>query len=77
MSDTSHEYSTEPPDFDRRKTTLFCHTCGRAAHLDDWPTDEADEQVQRIDCPDCGTTVWRGMESDDEDTNRTLSAPTP
>ncbi|ELZ82540.1 hypothetical protein C453_15683 [Haloferax elongans ATCC BAA-1513] len=77
MSDTPGEFSTDPPDFDHRKAILFCQTCGRAAALGDWPTHEVDGQLQRIDCPDCGATVWRGFTADDDSAGRTVSAPIP
>ena len=67
---------TDPPDTERRKTTLFCQTCGRAAGIDDWPVQTDGERVQHIDCPDCGTTVWRGLDAGESDESKHALAPT-
>ncbi|WP_411964202.1 hypothetical protein [Haloferax sp. YSMS24] len=67
---------TDPPDTDRQKMVLFCQTCGRTAGIDDWPAQIDDERVDHIDCPDCGTTVWRGLDADETDETKRVLTPT-
>jgi predicted RNA-binding Zn-ribbon protein involved in translation (DUF1610 family) len=77
MNSPPHEFSADPPDTERRKTVLFCQTCGRAANIGDWPTELADGRVVSLDCPDCGTTVWRGLASHDTEPSTRVPTPTP
>ncbi|KAB1198441.1 MULTISPECIES: hypothetical protein [Haloferax] len=76
MNCPPHTFSADPPDTTRLKTVLFCQTCGRAAGIDDWPTQMDGERVHRIDCPDCGTTVWSGLDADDSDEQKRVLTPT-
>ncbi|KAB1187768.1 MULTISPECIES: hypothetical protein [Haloferax] len=74
MNCPPHTFSADPPDTERLKTVLFCQTCGRSAGLGEWPTEMNSDRVQHIDCPDCGTTVWEGLDADDtEETKRALT----
>ncbi|POG55814.1 hypothetical protein [Haloferax marisrubri] len=74
MNYAPREFSHEPPDSERTKAVLFCQTCGRAAGIDAWPERTRDGRAVRLDCPDCGEVVWRGL--DDEATEE-RRAPTP
>ncbi|AFK20123.1 hypothetical protein E6P09_14605 [Haloferax mediterranei ATCC 33500] len=76
MNDVIRNFSSEPPDFERRKAILFCQTCGRAAHIDEWPVQTTDDHTRRIDCPDCGEVVWNGLESDEAEAADRLPTPT-
>ncbi|KTG28351.1 hypothetical protein [Haloferax profundi] len=76
MNPSPRAFSTDPPDTARRKTVLFCQTCGRAGDIGDWPTEMTDERVETIDCPDCGTTVWQGFDADDDAESKRALTPT-
>ncbi|ELZ96778.1 hypothetical protein C440_03353 [Haloferax mucosum ATCC BAA-1512] len=76
MNDVLRQFSAEPPDFERRKTILFCPTCDRAAHIDDWPRLTRDARVRRLDCPDCGDAVWHGLDADEGKRPGRLPTPT-
>ncbi|WP_416840682.1 hypothetical protein [Haloferax sp. DFSO52] len=76
MNCPPHTFSNDPPDTHRRKTVLFCQTCGRTAGIDDWPAQMDGDRTDRLDCPDCGTTVWRGLDADESDETTRVLTPT-
>ncbi|ELZ67177.1 hypothetical protein C457_14119 [Haloferax prahovense DSM 18310] len=77
MNYAPREFSHEPPDCEHTKTVLFCQTCGRAAGIDEWPEQVRDGRAVRLDCPDCGEVVWRGLDDDESSEKRRAPTPTP